>query len=184
MTNIIIVFPKQQDGRAIRSILVKNGFSVSGVCVSGAQVLQCIDELEDGIILSGYGYSDMIYAELHELLPSSFQMLLAASPRYLGEAKLNDIVCVEVPIKSHELLATLGMMVEAAERKKHRRKKRQGAVRNEKDQQLIRKAKALLMDRNHMTEEEAHRYLQKCSMDSGTNIAESAQMVLSLLGDV
>lgn len=31
-----------------------------------------------------------------------------------------------------------------------------------------------------MTEEEAHRYMQKCSMDSGTNMIETAQMVLSL----
>ena len=37
------------------------------------------------------------------------------------------------------------------------------------------------MERNHMDEEEAHRYLQKCSMDSGTNLAETAQMVLSMM---
>ena len=35
--------------------------------------------------------------------------------------------------------------------------------------------------KNHMTEEEAHRYIQKCSMDSGTNLVETAQMVLTLL---
>ena len=32
-----------------------------------------------------------------------------------------------------------------------------------------------------MTEADAHRYLQKCSMDSGTNLVETAQMVLTLL---
>ena len=37
------------------------------------------------------------------------------------------------------------------------------------------------MGRNHMTEEEAHRYLQKCSMDSGTNMVETAMMVLSMM---
>lgn len=37
------------------------------------------------------------------------------------------------------------------------------------------------MVRNHMTEEEAHRYLQKTSMDSGTNLVETAQMVLSMM---
>ena len=37
------------------------------------------------------------------------------------------------------------------------------------------------MERNNMTEEEAHRYIQKCSMDSGTNLVETAQMVLTLL---
>ena len=37
------------------------------------------------------------------------------------------------------------------------------------------------MARNHMTEEEAHRYIQKCSMDSGTNMAETAERVLSVM---
>ena len=32
-----------------------------------------------------------------------------------------------------------------------------------------------------LTEEEAHRYIQKCSMDSGTNMVETAQMVLSIM---
>ena len=32
-----------------------------------------------------------------------------------------------------------------------------------------------------MTEAEAHRYIQKCSMDSGTNLVETAQMVISLI---
>ena len=35
--------------------------------------------------------------------------------------------------------------------------------------------------KNHMTEEEAHRYIQKCSMDSGTSLTETAQMVLSMI---
>lgn len=31
-----------------------------------------------------------------------------------------------------------------------------------------------------MTEPEAHRYLQKCAMDSGTKIVETAEMVILL----
>ena len=49
------------------------------------------------------------------------------------------------------------------------------------DKELIAKAKEVLMERNHMEEEEAHRYLQKCSMESGTGLVESAQMVLTLM---
>lgn len=48
---------------------------------------------------------------------------------------------------------------------------------------LIKKAKELLMERNNMSEGEAHRYLQKCSMDSGTNLVETAEMVLSIMAE-
>ncbi len=46
---------------------------------------------------------------------------------------------------------------------------------------MIEEAKLILMQRNHMTEEEAHRYLQKNSMQSGVNLLEMAQMVIGML---
>lgn len=39
------------------------------------------------------------------------------------------------------------------------------------------------MARNNMSEGEAHRYLQKHSMDSGTNMVETAEMVLSIMNE-
>ena len=47
-------------------------------------------------------------------------------------------------------------------------------------ERIIEQAKALLMERHHMTEPEAHKYLQKCAMDSGTGLLETAEMVISL----
>ena len=41
----------------------------------------------------------------------------------------------------------------------------------------------MVADRDHMTEQEAFRYIQKSSMDSGTNMVETAQMILLLIYD-
>ena len=57
-------------------------------------------------------------------------------------------------------------------------------LRSKEDQQLIAKAKAVLMERNGFTEEEAHRYIQKRSMDNGTGLVEVSQMILSLMEDL
>ena len=78
------------------------------------------------------------------------------------------------------LLNTVNMMLQSMDR---RRKKRRKELKNRdpKQQETIRKAKELLMTRNNMSEEEAHRYLQKSSMDSGTNMVETAEMVLSIM---
>ena len=59
--------------------------------------------------------------------------------------------------------------------------KSQPKKRNLKEQAYIDEAKKLLMERNNMSEEEAHRYIQKHSMDSGTNMVETAQMVLQVM---
>ena len=74
----------------------------------------------------------------------------------------------------------LEMIVQAQARRK-KKLRQQPKQRNEKERAVIDQAKALLMERNSMTEEEAHRYIQKCSMDSGTNMYETAQMVISLM---
>ena len=71
------------------------------------------------------------------------------------------------------------MLQSAARRRKKERAKPK--VRSAEEQHIIDRAKSLLIERNHMTESEAHRYMQKCSMDSGTNLVETAQMVLTLL---
>ena len=85
-----------------------------------------------------------------------------------------------MPLKGNDLISTVDMMIQATERRK-RRQRLKPKERNPEETALIRQAKELLMDRNHLSEEEAHRYIQKCSMDSGTNMVETAQMVLSMM---
>ena len=43
MENVIVVFPKLEDGKKIRSILVRNGINVDAVCTSGAQALENVN---------------------------------------------------------------------------------------------------------------------------------------------
>lgn len=180
MTNIIIVFPKPEDGRSIRNLLVRNGFHVAGVCVTGTQAIHAADELNDGIVVCGYKMPDMVCTELHDLLPPGFELLLVASAHYLSECLGNDMVCLSMPLKTQELFDTLHMMTEQVERRRRRLRTRP-KERSEEERLLIGEAKVLLMRRNSMTEEEAHRYLQKCSMDSGIGMTEAARMVLALM---
>lgn len=180
MTNIIVVLPKLEDAKNIRNILVRNGFPVTGVCTTGAQAISQADDLNGGIVVCSYKLADMIYSQLRECLPDGFEMLLIASKRLISECYGNDIVCLSMPLKVDDLANTINMMQEGIERRR-RRQKQKPRVRNSEEESAIKAAKEILMARNYMTEEEAHRYLQKCSMDSGTNMAETAHMVLSMM---
>ena len=104
-------------------------------------------------------------------------MLLLASPGYLSEVSVKDIVYLSMPLKVQELVNTVDMMCQSRERRR-RRQRLAPRERSKEEAAIIKEAKALLMERNRMTEEEAHRYIQKCSMDSGTNMVEMAKMVL------
>ncbi len=180
MNGIIVVFPKAEDGKSVRNLLVRHGYEVTAVCTQGSQVLNYVDTMNDGIVISGYKFSDMYYFELKNSLPPGFDMLLMASPRVCGECNNAEIVCVTMPLKVQDLMNTLEMMCmnQMRRRKKMRSKPKQ---RSEEEKKILWEAKSVLMDRNHMTEEEAHRYIQKCSMDSGTSMTETAQMVLSMI---
>lgn len=180
MTNIIVVFPKIDNAKSIKNLLVRNGFHVVGVCTTGTQAISQADGLNGGIVICSYKMIDMLYSELHDYLPFGFEMLMLASRQYLNECREHDIMCLEMPLKVQDLLSTVGMMAENIERRK-KKQRLQPKERNQEEKEVIKEAKDLLMERNHMTEEEAHRYIQKNSMDSGTNMVETAQMILSMM---
>jgi response regulator NasT len=177
--SIIVGFPKQEDANSIKNLLSRSGYHVSEACTLGSQIISHANDLDEGIVVCGYRFSDMHFSELNNYLPKGFEMLLIASPEKLEYSLNNNIVCLPMPIKTHDLLNTLQMMsYQYQRRKKKEREKPKERTQEEKD--LIKKAKLVLMDRNNMTEEEAHRYLQKNSMDSGTNLVEMAEIVLKM----
>ena len=181
MTGIIVALPKPEDAKNMKNLLVRNGISVTGFCTTGAQAIALADGLDDGIIICGYKLADMIYSRLHEDMPPGFEMLLIASQHIIGGGMIQGgIMCLSMPLKVHDLVNTVDMMIRATEQRRRKQKARP-KERSAKEIQLIKEAKEVLMNRNHMTEEEAHRYIQKCSMDSSTNMAETAQMVLTMM---
>ena len=85
------------------------------------------------------------------------------------------------PLDSPGWSRTVAMRMSAAITRRRRKAKQKPKERNEEEVALIREAKELLMTRNNMSEEDAHHYIQKCSMDSCTNMVETAQMVLAMM---
>lgn len=178
--SIIVGFPKMEDAISIRNILQRNGYSVEGLYTSAAQIISRANVLDGGIVICGYRFMDMHYSELKDYLPNGFEMLLLTSPNKLDICQDTNMVCLRMPIKTQELINTLEMMSHNYMRRK-KKERENPKLRSDEDKNIIQKAKLLLMDRNNMTEEEAHRYIQKNSMDSGTNMVEMAQMILSIM---
>ena len=182
MNDIVVVFPKKEVAINIRNVLVRGGIDVYGVCTTGAQVLQAIDNLDEGVIICGYRLKDMVYTQLRESVPESFELLLIASADKWSRELAAGVVGLSQPFKVYDLINTVEMMLKAQQRR--RRKRREEAKRrNPAQRAVIEKAKSLLMERNNLTEEEAHRYLQKNSMEGGTTMLETARMVLTIMGE-
>ena len=178
--NIIVAFAKPKDLQNFKSILSRGGFDGVSTVSSGMQALSAMEDLGSGVIICGYRLNDMLYSELLEDLPPYFKMLLIASASHVPtETDADNFMFLQAPLKTDEFYSTINLMLEGVQSLRKKAKQRR-LNRSDADKKTIDKAKALLMERHHMSEPEAHKYLQRCAMDSGTNMVETAEMIISL----
>ncbi len=183
MSIILVVLPKIQDAKKIREVLVSHGFENTVACQTAAAALSEANRHRRGLVISGYKLPDMHYSQLAECLPKYFELLLIGSPNVVSTAQAG-IMAVTTPIKVYDLLNTVNSMMAQIEHRYRKVKKQKSKPRrSEREENYIKNAKLLLMERNHLSEEEAHRYIQKCSMDNGVSMVETAQMLLTLIYD-
>lgn len=173
MNHILVAFSGEKTRRRMTDIFEGAGIRVSAACESGAEILRWCGRMNGGLILSGYKLTDMTAEELAEALPEGFSLLLLATELQLECCRSEGVVKLMAPVQRSELIDTARMLMDAggeADAPVPRR--------TEEDRELIARAKGLLMDRNHMTEEQAHRFLQKRSMDTGAKMVQTAMKVL------
>ena len=176
MVNVIVLFPKTEVARSIRNLLVRSGFEVTAVCATGAQVVQRMEGVEEGLVVCGYKCSDMIYSELREYLSGEIKMLLIASRQYLDDCVYSNVTGLSMPLKGYELVEkTREIVTEISE--KQRRRKQRPKQRTREEIRLLDEVKELLMQNNQITESEAHTYIQQRSMNSGVGLIEMAKMI-------
>lgn len=81
MAGIIVVFPKIEDSKAIRNLLVHNGYDNVFHCNTGAKAITLADSLGEGVIISGFRMPDMPYTDILDYVEGRFEMLLVAQDR-------------------------------------------------------------------------------------------------------
>ncbi len=181
LAGIIVAFPKQEDSRSIKNLLIRNGFSTVASCTSGAQAISRAYDFEEGIIICGYRLPDMNYAEIIENVEGRFEVLLIASTERLARDETGVTVStLTMPIKVRDLINTVEMM-ENNILSRRNKKIRKSHERTPEEKAIVEQAKAVLMEKNNMSESEAHRYIQKSSMDSGSNMVETSKMILTIM---
>lgn len=181
MLDIIIAFPRIDDARNLKKVLGRAGYEVRSTCDQGSQVASIANESDGGIVICGYQLSDMVCQELYNYLPKGFSMIVVASPAKLEYCTLEELKCVEMPLRVSDLLNVINE-ISLDYNRLRRRDKAKKRFRSRADQEQIDKAKAWLMQEKQMSENEAHRYLQKLSMDGGHSLVETAGMLLDIHG--
>ncbi len=174
MEKVILAFEGAKTSARVRDILEGAGVADCVFCHSAAEVKRLVHKQHITTVLCGYKLMDETAESLCEDLPPTTSVLVIAVQTMLDMIENDDLFKLAAPVSRSDLLASVQMLIQVG----HRMEKFVRPQRSEEEKALIQAAKRVLMDRHDMTEEQAHRFLQKKSMDSGARLVQTAQMVL------
>lgn len=174
MEKVILAFEGRKSGEHIRDIIESSGLADCLICRSAAEVKRLVHKQHVGTVICSYKLPDETAERLAEDLPMTCSVLVIAVQSLLDMIADDEIFKLAAPAARNDLLSSVRMLLQGS----HRMERFVRPQRSAEEDELIRAAKAVLMDRNDMTEEQAHRFLQKKSMDSGVRLTQTAQMVL------
>jgi two-component system, response regulator PdtaR len=199
MRQVIVAFSEPDAAQKIRALLISRGLPVRGICTAGSQVLQMAALCEGGgVVVCPIRFGDMNAQEVMGLLPEDFDMLVLVTSRQqelivgpglftlvqpANAAVIHD--AVRQLLDSRQLRAARigrpdqvhrpdGLPSDGLEPALHAPEH----SRPPEEQKIIEQAKYLLMNRRRISEAEAHRYLQKRSMESGIRLLDLARKIL------
>ncbi len=183
MQNIIIGFPKKEQSNALKEILAGYGYFHVVTCFSGAEIVRCACTGSGGIVICAMKLGDFMAEDIYDMLPCDYSMLVLLSRKQADMYLREEIFSLVLPVNKADLIKTIGMVMELTPPAKtvyfpdingtEEKKKR-----SLNDKKTIGRAKLVLMNRHHITEDAAYRYIQKKSMDNGRKMTETARSIL------
>ena len=170
---VIVAFENCKSAERIKEILEGSGTAVCILCKTADQVRRTANKRHITAVICGYKLADQSAEALADDLPPACAVLVIAAQNLLELLQNDDIFRLPAPVSRGDLTASVRMLLQMGRRLERELRPR----RSQAELELIQQAKAVLMAEG-MTEDQAHRYLQKASMDHGTKLFQTAQMVL------
>ena len=174
MDTVIVAFENPAMGERFGDVLESTGTAKCLTCRSGDQVRRLLNKQQVYCVICSPHLSDGPAEWLYEDLPPSCSLLLVGPQHVLDACTGRDLFKLPTPIRKEEAVSTVRLLIQFGRRMERFVRPR----RTQEEKALIDQAKAVLMDRHGMTEEQAHRFLQKQSMDSGAKLLDTARLVL------
>ncbi|MGE4277212.1 MAG: ANTAR domain-containing response regulator [Lawsonibacter sp.] len=180
METVIVAFENTTMCQRFGDLLESTGTAKCLTCHSGDQVRRLLNKQQVYCVVCGPHLTDGPAEWLYEDLPPACSLLLVGPQHMLDACSSREAFKLSTPIRKEEAISTVRLLLQFGHRmEKFVRPKRSGA-----EQELVDKAKKLLMEQKDMTEDEAHRMLQKRSMDAGSRLTQTARQVIAELEQV
>lgn len=174
MDQVVLAFEGSRTNERVRDIIEMAGLAECTICRSAGEVKRLAYQQQVSVVICGYKLQEETSQALLVDLPRSCSLLVIAMQSMLDMIDNEDIFKLTAPVSKGDLLASVRMLLQLG----HRVERYAPPKRPKEERELIERAKGVLIDRHSMTEAEAHRFLQKRSMDTGGKMVQIAQMIL------
>ena len=177
MAGILVANANPDSAKKIAFVLRSAGLPVVALCGTGTKAVE-YSRRRHGIVVCSGRLTDMPAVRLPELCERGTDFLFLLKPEEMQVLGETDHLRLQMPLSKADLVASAGLLVNLQEAAglSVRRRMEAGV---EDERAVVERAKGLLRERNWMTEEKAHRFLQKKSMEHGRKLLESALITLS-----
>lgn len=184
MRSVVVAFPNPVMASLVSSVLVKGGYVVEDTCKTAAELIRVSNFCNSPVAVCSASFQDMSTLALSEAVGGRMALVAVALSHQCQFVGSDRIPFVRYPFSAKELVDLVAKTeMNAACRAvfagegplfdPHRRE------RSAEEKLCILKAKELLMAQSGMTEAQAHRFLQKTSMDRKMKLIDFAREVLS-----
>lgn len=174
MGKIVLAFSKDETAEKIIYMLDGSGHDVIAVCHSHAEILRAIADFDEVLIIMGYKLPDAVVDDVADDLRDGQKLISLVKFERRELIRNDDILVVTLPVNRHSLLNAIETLWGVIERIRRKPK------RTYEEEAIIERAKLLLMETYHMDESQAHRFIQKRSMDTGSKFIDTARLILGL----
>ncbi len=177
---VIIASQSEKLISTIRSQIVSNGYEVAGVCSDGYELIRRAKALSPEVVIIDEDLTGMSMLSLVETLIFERQAVLLLGKSYQKSYYRQDpyFEFCDKPVQPMVLLTMLRMLTKYGQTVRQLESKVNQLELAQKTEKTIRMAKRALQQNENMTEEDAHRYIQKRSMELRIGKLELAERIL------
>ena len=173
MRDVIIASANRKSAEHIKSILQRDLLFVSEIYHSGAEVLSYASIRPDAVVVCGRLSDGLPAVALAETLPPGFDVvhLVSSSDAYQGF--VSNMVELTMPLDRVEFVSVVRTLTQLSSDITSRKK-----TRSVEENDLLTLAKRRLCENYGISEREAHRKIQKMSMEQGVRLMDVARKIL------
>ena len=173
MERIVLAFSKHETAEKIKSILYGTGYDASYICHSRDELLRILSQIDDALVIMGYKIGGAVADEIYEDLYPGQKLMAIVKPENSDMIGSDEIFVLPLPVNRQSLISSIEIFLGVLH-------KGSSVRRSDDEEKIIEQAKLYLMEKHRMTEDQAHRFIQKRSMDTGTRFADIARLILHI----